>query len=104
MQSFLLVYSRSHADAKSLQTPMDTDLNGVAQNGAIDESLYSRQLYVMGHEAMRRMQESNVLIVGVTGLGVEIGTLLRPCLSFDNQPTRLWPLQPRTSFWRVSSL
>ena len=38
----------------------------------IDESLYSRQLYVLGHEAMRRMQASNVLIVGMGGLGVEI--------------------------------
>ena len=38
----------------------------------IDESLYSRQLYVLGHEAMRRMGASNVLIVGLKGLGVEI--------------------------------
>lgn len=38
----------------------------------IDESLYSRQLYVLGHEAMKRMAASNVLIVGVKGLGVEI--------------------------------
>jgi ubiquitin-activating enzyme E1 len=37
----------------------------------IDESLYSRQLYVMGHEAQRRMQDSRVLIVGLDGLGVE---------------------------------
>jgi ubiquitin-activating enzyme E1 len=38
----------------------------------IDESLYSRQLYVLGHEAMKRMIASNVLIVGLKGLGVEI--------------------------------
>lgn len=38
----------------------------------IDESLYSRQLYVLGHEAMKRMSASNVLIVGLKGLGVEI--------------------------------
>jgi ubiquitin-activating enzyme E1 len=38
----------------------------------IDESLYSRQLYVLGHEAMKRMGASNVLIVGLKGLGVEI--------------------------------
>ena len=41
-------------------------------NGEIDESLYSRQLYVLGHEAMKRMSSSNVLIVGLRGLGVEI--------------------------------
>lgn len=37
----------------------------------IDESLYSRQLYVMGHEAQRRMAGANVLVVGMNGLGVE---------------------------------
>jgi ubiquitin-activating enzyme E1 len=40
--------------------------------GEIDESLYSRQLYVLGHEAMKRMSTSNILIVGLRGLGVEI--------------------------------
>src|ERR1700761_7345218 len=38
----------------------------------IDESLYSRQLYVLGHEAMKKMGVSDVLIVGLRGLGVEI--------------------------------
>jgi ubiquitin-activating enzyme E1 len=38
----------------------------------IDEGLYSRQLYVLGHEAMRRMAASDVLISGINGLGVEI--------------------------------
>lgn len=28
--------------------------------------------YVLGHEAMKRMQSSNVLISGLRGLGVEI--------------------------------
>lgn len=43
----------------------------------IDESLYSRQLYVLGHEAMKRMGASSVLIVGVKGLGVEIGMIVK---------------------------
>jgi ubiquitin-activating enzyme E1 len=38
----------------------------------IDEGLYSRQLYVLGHDAMRRMATSSVLISGLGGLGVEI--------------------------------
>jgi len=38
----------------------------------IDEGLYSRQLYVLGHDAMRRMASSDVLISGMGGLGVEI--------------------------------
>jgi len=42
------------------------------KDGAIDESLYSRQLYVMGREGQARMAQSNVLIVGLNGLGVEI--------------------------------
>ncbi|KAL5381036.1 E1 ubiquitin-activating protein [Paraphaeosphaeria minitans] len=41
-------------------------------DGEIDESLYSRQLYVLGHEAMKRMGQSHVLIAGLRGLGVEI--------------------------------
>ncbi|KAI9336082.1 hypothetical protein BDR26DRAFT_839052 [Obelidium mucronatum] len=39
---------------------------------AIDEGLYSRQLYVLGKTAMLAMSQSNVLIVGLKGLGVEI--------------------------------
>ena len=51
-------------------TPMQVD--GSAGAGEIDESLYSRQLYVLGHEAMKRMGTSNILLVGLRGLGVEI--------------------------------
>ena len=29
--------------------------------------------YVLGHDAMRKMVVSNVLIVGMKGLGIEIG-------------------------------
>ncbi|PVD24234.1 hypothetical protein C0Q70_14704 [Pomacea canaliculata] len=47
----------------------DMDRNGAVE---IDESLYSRQLYVLGHEAMRKMAHSNVLVSGMRGLGIEI--------------------------------
>lgn len=40
--------------------------------GSIDEGLYSRQLYVLGKEAMIKMQNANVLIIGLKGLGIEI--------------------------------
>lgn len=49
----------------------------MANNGAgvsrarIDEGLYSRQLYVLGHDAMFRMAGSDVLISGLGGLGAE---------------------------------
>lgn len=42
------------------------------QDTELDVNLYSRQLYVLGAEAMKRMQQSNVLIAGLSGLGVEI--------------------------------
>ena len=51
----------------------DGNGNHATNNHGIDESLYSRQLYVLGHEAMKRMGSSNVLIAGMRGLGVEIG-------------------------------
>lgn len=54
------------AESSSLVSKMDID------EAAIDEGLYSRQLYVLGHEAMKKMATSNVLIVGMKGLGVEI--------------------------------
>ncbi|NWS78833.1 UBA1 enzyme, partial [Crotophaga sulcirostris] len=64
--------SRAPAPAAS---PSVTPTNGMAKNGGeaeIDEGLYSRQLYVLGHEAMKRMQTSNVLVSGLRGLGVEV--------------------------------
>jgi len=38
----------------------------------VDEKLYSRQLYVMGHEAQRRMMASKAMVIGCSGLGAEI--------------------------------
>jgi ubiquitin-activating enzyme E1 len=43
-----------------------------SQSMEIDESLYSRQLYVMGKEAQLKMASSSVLIAGLNGLGVEV--------------------------------
>lgn len=42
----------------------------------IDEDLHSRQLAVYGRESMRRMAAASVLIVGLKGLGAEVGKLL----------------------------
>eukprot|EP00039_Didymoeca_costata_P007978 m.106253 g.106253 ORF g.106253 m.106253 type:complete len:1031 (+) comp13900_c0_seq4:341-3433(+) len=38
----------------------------------IDDSLYSRQRYVLGDGAMQRMAHSNVLVIGMGGVGIEI--------------------------------
>ena len=57
--------------------PLPTDVDKPKHDSdgkhGIDESLYSRQLYVLGHEAMKRMGASHVLVAGLRGLGVEIG-------------------------------
>lgn len=44
----------------------------MAQVNKIDENLYSRQLYSIGHDAMQKMVLTKVLISGMTGLGLEI--------------------------------
>ncbi|XP_062314344.1 ubiquitin-like modifier-activating enzyme 1 [Osmerus eperlanus] len=44
----------------------------MSEKNEIDEGLYSRQLYVLGHDAMRRMGTASVLIAGMRGVGVEI--------------------------------
>jgi ubiquitin-activating enzyme E1 len=43
-----------------------------AKPGQIDDELYNRQLYVYGHEAQQKMSASNILLVGLNGLGVEV--------------------------------
>ena len=41
----------------------------VSAEAFVDENLYSRQLYVMGHAAQRKMAGASVLFVGLNGLG-----------------------------------
>jgi len=64
----------SHKTSEKIGQSEKMAENGNSNNGVkiIDESLYSRQLYVLGHEAMQRMATSDVLISGMGGLGVEI--------------------------------
>lgn len=38
----------------------------------IDDSLYSRQLYVYGHEAQARLIDSSICLIGLKGLGIEV--------------------------------
>ena len=54
----------------SLQSHMEVD---TPQKKKIDDQLYSRQLYVLSHEAMAKIAATDVLIVGLKGLGAEIG-------------------------------
>ena len=57
---------------------MSTAANGFRNTTAaqdIDEDLHSRQLAVYGRDSMRRLAASQILILGATGLGVEVGAL-----------------------------
>lgn len=64
--------SSSAMDTTSHATKVEQLKEASNGNGEIDESLYSRQLYVLGHEAMKRMGSSHILVAGLRGLGVEI--------------------------------
>jgi len=46
--------------------------NNKQEEKNIDESLYSRQLLTFGKDAMKKMANSNILISGMSGLGVEV--------------------------------
>jgi ubiquitin-activating enzyme E1 len=76
-----------------LVTRMQVD-ESVVGTTDIDESLYSRQLYVLGHEAMKRMGASNVLIAGLNGLGIEIAKNIalagvKSLTLYDPTPTKI---------------
>ena len=77
---------------------------------------YSRQRYVLGDSAMKRLAGSSVLVVGVGGLGVEIGknnlnfydTKVNPCTARAVYSFKLFPKKKPSNFtiieWRVISL
>jgi len=71
------------------------DTSSKTNKGQVDEKLYSRQLYVMGHDAQRRMMSSKALLIGCSGLGVEIAKNL--CLAGISSISLLDPGVP-TSF------
>ncbi len=62
---------------------------------SVDEKLYSRQLYVMGHEAQRRMMASNALLLGLSGLGAEVA---KNCILAGISGITLCDPNPVTSF------
>jgi len=69
----------NHGNEKNGNGKMAQNGNGVTSNGTengsskgIDEGLYSRQLFVLGKEAMERMSRSSVLVSGLKGLGIEV--------------------------------
>lgn len=77
--------------------PTEVDQKAQGTNSEIDESLYSRQLYVLGHEAMQRMGRSHILVAGLRGVGVEISKNIalagvKSLTLFDPEPARIQDL------------
>ena len=56
--------------------------------GEVDEGLYSRQLYVLGHAAQRSLATSAILIVGLTG--VQVGPPPLPPNAGVNRRPHIW--------------
>lgn len=64
--------SNAEPPKKKRKTHVGKEDDSPESSNSLDESFYSRQLYVLGHDAMQRMASSNVLISGLGGLGVEV--------------------------------
>lgn len=50
------------------------------EDDKIDKGLYSRQLYVMGIASQQKLSKNKTLLIGLSGLGIEIGKF-RVCFS-----------------------
>ncbi|MGI4792710.1 MAG: ThiF family adenylyltransferase [Janthinobacterium lividum] len=92
------------SDAMATKMQIDPMLD---ENREIDESLYSRQLYVLGHEAMKRMANSNILVVGMKGLGCEIAKNValagvKSMTLYDPNPVQIEDLSTQVSRYALS--
>ena len=68
-----------------------------SEKKAIDDDLYSRVQYALGEEAMRKITESTVLIIGMGGLGCEVAknlilTGVGKLTIADRDETSMWDL------------
>eukprot|EP01132_Coremiostelium_polycephalum_P002838 gene2838-3528_t len=46
--------------------------NNNDNNNNYDDALYSRQVYALSHDAMKKITSTSVLVIGLDGLGIEI--------------------------------
>jgi ubiquitin-activating enzyme E1-like protein 2 len=46
------------------------------KDDTLDDSLYSRQRYVLGDFAMNQLQKAHILLSGLGGVGIEIGMFI----------------------------
>jgi lactate dehydrogenase-like 2-hydroxyacid dehydrogenase len=51
---------------------------------------YDRQVHIFGDDAVRKMHDSNVLIVGLGGIGAEIGIPFHRKLIFSKMHHSVW--------------
>ena len=58
----------------------------------VDEKLYSRQLYVLGQDGQRNMMKSSCMVIGCSGLGVEVCKNI--ILAGISKLTIIDPIQP----------
>jgi hypothetical protein len=65
----------------------------------IDEDLHSRQLAVYGRESMGRMANAEIVIMGLKGLGVEVGACQSQAMlrSLSCKWLRGWPASTKTA-------
>lgn len=65
----------------------------------IDEDFYSRQIYMMGLDSMKKMMKASVLVSGLGGLGVEISKniILAGIKNVTIHDTKLATIQDRAS-------
>ena len=71
--------------SKALTRPC-TLANCMCCFNASDPVTHNTTRYVLGHEAMARMGAANVLLLGLGGLGVEIGMPTAPYIPRHHQP------------------
>ena len=84
----------THSTESFTSTSSSSIHSGDKPMNSIDEGLYSRQLYVLGADGMSRMLHSDILIIGLNGLGVEIAKNIilagvRSVTLYDPKPVQL---------------
>lgn len=57
---------------------MDTKIENKGEE--IDVGLYSRQIYVLSLEVLIKLSKMDVLVCGLSGLGVEVGKKIKSIL------------------------
>ena len=51
------------------------EIENKRENEEIDENLYDLQRYLHGIESQKKISKSKILLVGLKGLGIEIGKI-----------------------------